>query len=268
MKKIVLATLLSLAFFNGNAQKVNQTNAWLGYTGDYKFSEKWSSSGEFQWRRNEAFSKAMQNEYRIGVNYTFNKKFITTLGYCYVQSFAYGEFMNETPAKYNQYAFTESNIWEQIQLKHENIGRFSLDSRIRAEQRWIENKVKNAQGEYVRDNENISGANAEPWKFRQRLRYRLRVQVPLSRTEMKDNTLFFAASDEIFANVGKNIGANVFDQNRLSLAFGWRFNKDFNVQAGYMNQFIEKSDGSHKENNHTIQMTINYNFDFSKSNKK
>ena len=81
---------------------------------------------------------------------------------------------------------------------------------------------------------------------------------------MKDNTLFFVAADEIFVNFGKNVPANIFDQNRLYLALGWRFTKDTNIQVGYMNQFIEKSDGVHKENNHTLQVALTYNIDFSK----
>jgi hypothetical protein len=41
-----------------------------------------------------------------------------------------------------------------------------------------------------------------------------------------------------------------------------------NLQVGYMNQFIEKSDGNHKEDNHTLQFAITYNLDFTKMFKK
>jgi len=85
---------------------------------------------------------------------------------------------------------------------------------------------------------------------------------------MKDNTLFLVAADEIFANFGEKVTANIFDQNRLYLALGWRFNKDCNIQTGYLNQFIEKGDGVRKENNHTFQLALTYNIDFTKMFKK
>ena len=85
---------------------------------------------------------------------------------------------------------------------------------------------------------------------------------------MADNTLFLVASDEIFANFGQKVTANIFDQNRLILNLGWRFNKDFNIQAGYQNQFIEKGNGIAKENNHTFIAALTYNLDFSKMFQK
>ena len=81
---------------------------------------------------------------------------------------------------------------------------------------------------------------------------------------MKDNTLFLTASDEIYINYGQKVTANIFDQNRLILTLGWRFNKDFNIQTGYQNQFIEKANGVAKENNHTFIAALTYNLDFSK----
>lgn len=269
MKKVLIVIILLSSFKNQiTAQIANQNNGWIFYNGNHKITEKIGLHTEFQWRRNDFLSKPMQNETRLGVDYTINQKVKFTAGWSYTDTFAYGDFKNELPAKYNQYRFYENDAWEQLQLKHDNIGRFSFDSRFRLEQRWIENKVKDANGNYVIDNESISGVNAKPIKFRQRLRYMYRVQVPLSKSEMKDNTLFFAASDEIFLNFGAGVSNNVFDQNRLYLAFGWRFNKDFNIQTGYMNQFIQRGDGLHKENNHTFQLGINYNIDFTKIAKQ
>jgi hypothetical protein len=75
-------------------------------------------------------------------------------------------------------------------------------------------------------------------------------------------------NDEVFVNFGKGVGKNIFDQNRLNFALGWRFNKDFNVQVGYLNQFIEKADGIRNERNHTLLISTVYNFDFTKKKAK
>ncbi|MEY3426197.1 MAG: hypothetical protein RL679_1555, partial [Bacteroidota bacterium] len=67
-----------------------------------------------------------------------------------------------------------------------------------------------------------------------------------------------------FLGFGKGIGKNILDQNRLYGAIGWRFTKDFQVQLGYLNQFIVKSDGVKMERNHTLQIGATYNMDFTK----
>ncbi|HSD13930.1 MAG TPA: DUF2490 domain-containing protein [Flavobacterium sp.] len=277
MKRIFIIVFLTILSFSDAAfaqtfdPKVDQYNAWVFYTGNHKLSEKWGLHTEFQWRRSEGFSDPMQNQVRLGLDYKINKTYMVTAGWSYVETFEYGELAKETPTpKYNQFKFNEQRIWQQFVINHEHVGRFHYDSRFRLEQRWIANLVKENGVDYTRPSDAYLAANpgAEDWRFRQRARYRFRVQVPLSNPEMKDNTLFLVASDEIFANFGKHTTANIFDQNRLYLALGWRFNKDFNIQTGYMNQFIEKGDGVHKENNHTYQLALTYNLDFTKMFKK
>lgn len=263
MKKLVFFLVLPIFMIAQNLPKADQTNAWIFYTGNHKLTEKWGLHTEYQFRRSDGFSNPMQHQVRLGLDYNFTNKVSASFGWSYIESFAYGEFADEVPSKYNNYKFNEQRIWEQFIIKHEHIGRFHFDSRFRLEQRWIAN-FKNfgtsTEPVFLRYDDPSEGE----WKFRQRARYRFRTQFPISRAEMKDNTLFFVAADEIFVNFGEHVTANVFDQNRLYLAFGWRFNKDTNVQLGYMNQFIEKADGVHKENNHTMQVSINYNIDFTK----
>jgi len=81
---------------------------------------------------------------------------------------------------------------------------------------------------------------------------------------MVDNTLFFSISDEIFLGFGKGIGKNVMDQNRFYTGLGWRFTKNIQLQLGYLNQYIIKSDGLHMERNHTLQASLTLQADFSK----
>jgi hypothetical protein len=274
--KLFAALFTVVAFLNTiNAQiadpKVDQTNAWITYTGNHKISEKWGVHTEFQWRRNHFLKDPMQNLLRLGIDYSANNNITISGGWCYVDSYEYGELGNADQAtKYNQFRFNEQRIWEQLGIKHESIGRFQFDSRFRLEQRWIANLVSDGSGGYVRPDAAYIDAHpgTEDWRYRQRVRYRFRVQAPLSRAEMKDNTLFVAVADEIFANFGKQVTANVFDQNRLVVTLGWRFNKDFNIQAGYQNQFIVKANGKAKENNHTLITAITYNLDFTKAIKR
>ncbi|SEP60607.1 DUF2490 domain-containing protein [Flavobacterium urocaniciphilum] len=270
MKKLIYLNLfVFFTIFNLSAQtnKVDQFNGWIFYTGNHKLSDKWGLHTEYQFRRNDGFSSPMQNQVRLGIDYNINKSYSTSIGWSYIETFAYGDFAEEIPSKYNNYKFNEQRIWEQFIIKHEHVGRFHYDSRFRLEQRWIasfKNFGTASEPSFFRYDDPAEGL----WKYRNRARYRFRMQVPLTKSEMKDNTLFLVAADEIFVNLGGHVTSNVFDQNRLYLALGWRFTKDTNIQLGYMNQFIEKGDGLHKENNHTMQVALTHNIDFSKLFKK
>ena len=223
-----------------------QNHAWVMYFGNHKLSENWGIHSEYQWRRSDMFNDWQQSLLRIGVDYYSKQNAQYTVGYGWIRSYEYGE----QPIAHN---LNEHRIWEQFVLKNK-IGRVDLSHRYRLEQRFIENWVKDANAVYYQDG----------FVFRQRVRYRFMVTVPLSRKEMKDNTLFLAVYDEPFLGFGKGIGKNILDQNRLYGALGWRFNKDLNVQLGYLNQYIVKTDGIKVERNHTLQIGLTYNIDFTK----
>jgi len=103
--------------------------------------------------------------------------------------------------------------------------------------------------------------------FRQRVRYRALVFIPLTKKKMQNNTLFLNLNNEVFIGFGKGIGKNVIDQNRFNTALGWRFNNNFNIQIGYLNQYVIKSDGIKTERNHTLLTGLTYNMDFTKKKK-
>jgi hypothetical protein len=149
--------------------------------------------------------------------------------------------------------FNEHRIWEQFILKSK-VGRLNFQHRYPLEQRFLQNWVKDASGNYGMDG----------FLFRQRVRYRLLLTLPISRKEMADNTLFLAVYDEPFLGLGKGIAKNILDQNRLYVALGWRFNPNFNIQLGYLNQFVVKKDGIQAERNNSLQFGLTYNLDFRK----
>jgi hypothetical protein len=73
-----------------------------------------------------------------------------------------------------------------------------------------------------------------------------------------------AVYDEIFIGFGKNVQANVFDQNRLGVLFGYRFNKTFRAEAGYLNQILQFGrlvDGKNVfQNNNGVIVNSLFNF--------
>lgn len=224
-------------------------NAWITYTGNHKLTNKWGIHTEYQWRRADGFENWQQSLLRFGLDYSVNPNVSATAGYGWIITFPYGE----QPVGHE---FEEHRIWEQVNLKSK-YGRFEIQHRYRLEQRFLENWVIGADDVYTKS-DNL---------FRQRIRYRLMIQVPLTKKELTDNTLFLNINDEPFLGFGKGIGKNILDQNRFNLALGWRFNKDFNIQLGYLNQYIVKTDGIKAERNHTLLISTTYNFNFEKLEK-
>jgi hypothetical protein len=52
-----------------------------------------------------------------------------------------------------------------------------------------------------------------------------------------------------------NINNKFFDQNRFYAAAGWRLRKELDLEAGYMNQFVEGR-GEAYVNNNVVQLAI------------
>lgn len=248
IKEIVVSSFLSLISVCLSAQKdiANQQNAWLVYLGNHRLSDKWGLHTEYQFRRADGFREWQQSLLRVGIDYFAASGEQITAGYAWIKSFPYGE----QPI---MHVNNEHRIWQQFITKSK-FRKIEMQHRYRLEQRFIEN---------------WSGSNDETYDmsgylYRQRARYRFQIMIPLSNQELVNNTLFFAASDEVFLGFGKGIGKNILDQNRLYAALGWRFNAACNIQLGYLNQYIVKKDGIQAERNHTLQVSLTYNLDFRK----
>jgi hypothetical protein len=227
-------------------QIVTQTHAWAMYFGNHRLSDHWGIHTEYQWRRHDLFKEWQQSLMRIGVDYYTASDLQLTLGYGWIRSYAYG-------AQPILHDYNEHRIWQQFVVKSRT-GRFDFNHRYRIEQRFLEQwKVLPTDG-----------MEQDGFAFRNRARYRFLITIALNRKELKDNALFLAMYDEPFLQFGKGIGKNILDQNRLYAALGYRFNKDVNLQLGYMNQYIVKPDGIQAERNHTLQVGLTYNLDFRK----
>ena len=68
----------------------------------------------------------------------------------------------------------------------------------------------------------------------------------------------------LFIGFGRGIAKNVLDQNRLYGALGYQVNAAAQLQLGYLFHRVFKPDGIQREDNHTLQMALFYNMDFTK----
>lgn len=258
MRKTILFLLTVIILGNihdANAQnnRLNTSNhiGWYNYFGTFKLPNKFGIHTEYQWRRDNIITDWQQSLLRVGVNYNLNPRVLLRAGYAWIETFPYGEY----PINALGRDFTEHRIFEMVQLSHKE-GMVDFSHRFILEQRFV--------GKYS----SREVQQEDQFPLLNRMRYMIRLQVPLKGKEIKDQTPYLAAYDEILIGFGKNVNANVFDQNRLGILLGYRFTKNVRTEAGYLNQIVQYGrliNGQNTfQNNNGLIINTNFNFDLSK----
>lgn len=99
----------------------------------------------------------------------------------------------------------------------------------------------------------------EGGRYENRIRYMAKLTVPLAGEW--ERPMFLAIYDEVMLNFGKEVGYNLFDQNRLYGALGFTFTPQLKLEVGYLYQLVQlrSLDPAMKnrvENNHTLQIGL------------
>lgn len=250
---IIIFSLFSI--FGVSAQNTritdNNTIGWYTFSGTFKLNQKFGIHTEYQWRRDELISTWQQSLLRIAVNYQLNAKTQLRLGYAWIETFPYGDIPINGFGK----DFTEHRSFQMATIT-DKVSIIDFSHRFMLEQRWV--------GRYTNTNLN----SEDEYLFMNRFRYMFRAQIPLKGKTIADRTPYFAIYDEVFIGFGKNVNENVFDQNRLGLVFGYRFNNTFRMEAGYLNQILqlgrEVTGRNVFQNNNGVIVNTAFNFDLSK----
>jgi len=256
----IIITIVLLVFFQISIAQNNRINTknsigWYNYFGTFKVSDKVGIHTEYQWRRNNFVTNWQQGLLRVGVNYNLNPRVLFRIGYAWIETYPYGEI----PLNGLGRDFTEHRIFEMVQLSHKE-GIVDFSHRFMVEQRFV--------GRYS----SASVTKEDEFPLLNRMRYMVRVQIPLKGKEIKDKTPYVAIYDEVFVGFGKNVNANVFDQNRIGILLGYRLNKNIRIEGGYLNQMLQYgrqiSGKNVFQNNNGFILNSNFNFDLTKKQKK
>jgi hypothetical protein len=258
--KVMFAMLLlmTLVLGIGNSQNTrirdNNNIGWLAYFGTFKLDNKWSIHSEFQFRRENGLADDLQNLYRVGVNYQLHPKVQLRAGGAFIETAAYGDIPINGFGK----SFGERRMYQMVTLNDE-VERVGISHRFLLEQRW--------NGKYS----NASLNKEDIYAYTNRFRYMLRTQVPLKGKKIVNGSPYFAVYDEVFVGFGKNVGENIFDQNRLGILFGYRINDNYRIEGGFLNQIVqlgrEVNGRNVFQNNTGFVINFNLNLDFSKKPK-
>jgi hypothetical protein len=224
---MMLSTKCLFAQLNKTVPKIGN---WTMLFGQVRLNEKIGIHVETQFRDYKLYHQPEQILFRTGAVYHINSSANITIGCALVNNFLYNDERFENPY------MTENRLWQQLLMKN-NLGRFLFEHRYRVEQRWLK-----SQNNHL---------------YRDRIRYLLRLNIPLNKKTIENNTLYLSFYDELFVN----ITSSPFDRNRLFGALGFQFGNGLNLQLGYMAQTV----GIYTK--HYVQTAINYNFDLRKKTK-
>ena len=245
---IVISSLIS----NGQNTRITDRNSigWYAITGIARLHKNIGIQSEYHFRRDQLGAQWQQGLFKIAINYQVHQKVQFRLGYGLAETFAYGDIPVNSFGK----QFTEHRIFEAISF-NDNIGIAGLSHRFMLEQRWI--------GKYSKK----ELEKEDSYSYMNRLRYMLRVQVPLNHKKIEARTVYLAGFNELMLGFGKNVQENIFDQNRMGLLAGYNANKYVRIEGGYMMQILQlgrEMNGSNVfQYNQGIMLNAVVNVDFS-----
>jgi hypothetical protein len=227
----ICSAVLLIGYVNAACAQTNEFSGWAAWFHTQRLSAHWGFSFDGQVRSAHHAGYLKNVLLRPNVNYYFSGNKSATLGYAYVSANGHNASGEKTLRH-------ENRLFEQFIITQKAFTNTAISHRFRLEQRFL-------------------GSTAtQPDVFSQRVRYFLRGIIPFNSESTFTNGTFLALQNEIFANVQNKAKVNnhFFDQNRAYVALGYRINKKVDVEAGYLNQYIQQT--SAHTVNHVAQVVL------------
>ncbi|MGK6352449.1 DUF2490 domain-containing protein [Parapedobacter sp. DT-150] len=187
--------------------------SWTAWFNNVRFNDKWGMNNDIQFRGGRDWSANSLLLVRSGINYHVNTQQTASLGY------ATTLVTNELQA--NGPRITEHRIWQQYVINSPVLS-IPVQHRFRLEQRFLKRPDETA--------------------FAKRARYFIRGIIPISQPLKAPfhRGVYMSFQNELFFNIHnqKALNGRLFDQNRAYASLGFRFSGKYDLEAGYMNQFL------------------------------
>ncbi len=207
--KVPLLLFSQLAFSQDHSSA-----GWAAWFNGVRIKEsRWGLHSDVQLRTGNDWHSSATLLIRPGINYHLTHNQTISAGYA--ATLTTGQTNGITGR------LGEHRIWEQYALFSKLLG-IPVQHRFRLEQRFLR--------------------RADETVFAQRARYFIRGIIPLQQPveEPLARGGFVSLQNELFFNIQHRsaTNGNVFDQNRAYASIGYRFSRRYDVEAGYMNQFV------------------------------
>ncbi|WP_139925767.1 DUF2490 domain-containing protein [Hymenobacter sp. DG01] len=244
---LLLPSLLLLLLHPGAAQQLRPgtsppptrpgtRNAWLLFFSDSRLSRRWGLHAEAQLIRARTSELDGQNVVRLGVNYHAAPALVLSGGYAHSRSYLEAGLTSPISAP-------EHRLYQQVQLQ-DNKSRVKFQHRYRLEQRWVQLMP------------------AHSYTYLNRMRYQLRLALPLMGRELAPGVPFAVASDELFLGFGRHETNSFIKQNRAYAGLGYQISKAASVEVGYLNQLVQLRQENRYEVSENVQLSLSFHPDF------
>ncbi|MDP3609171.1 MAG: DUF2490 domain-containing protein [Methylophilus sp.] len=222
-KLYLLIVLLGINAFALADDTIEDGRFWLTLSHDYHINDKWRVNLHLQPRWREEGREFDQIIYRPGIYYKVNSELSLGIGYGYILT----HLLNSGNTH-------EQRLWEDVLYQTNITDDIKFLSRSRLEQRHLE------------------GQSDVAHRFRQMVRF----SVP-TRLMSGLSAVFY---DEYFINFNSADWGVLrgFDQNRAFIGVNYQFNKQANMDVGYLNQYINRPNIDAE--NHVFAITVNTQF--------
>lgn len=213
----ICSIIFLIGYVRTATAQANELSGWAAWFHTQRFSKHWGASFDGQFRSAHHADYLKNVLLRPNLNYYFGNK-SATVGYAYVSA-------NGRTSAGDKTFRSENRIFEQFIITQKAGVNTAISHRFRLEQRFL------------------GATPTQQEVFSQRIRYFIRSVIPFNNEPTFSKGTFVALQNEMFANVQNNAKVNnhVFDQNRAYVAFGYRINKKIDIEAGYLNQYIQQT---------------------------
>lgn len=235
---IVLTVLLQILWLSDSVCQKNITNQnlyWTRFFNQWAINERFTLHSEFEnrrfWTPNTQHHFITHNH----LHYRVSKNFDAALGYTYsIQS-------PQIPDGRSNLVVPEHRPFQEFNYTNPINTKLVFGQRLRIDERFFR---KNNGKELL-----------DGYDFNFRFRYRLQISYILN-NKSKQTKDIIKFSDELMINAGKRIVNNIFDQNRISVAWEHNINKNWSAEVSYINWFQQRSSGVDFFNRDITRLTI------------
>lgn len=249
---VAVCWLLALSSYGQN-ERISDSNSigWYTYNGDHKLDERWQLHTEYQWRRIDFIRTWQQSLARVGLIYVLSDRVQVSAGYTNFITYPYGRY----PSSDQGVPVPEHRIYQDVEAA-DTLGRLQLAHRVRLEQRWLAQLSES------------NPRNVASWEYQNRIRYQISLTYPLKGPTVDDGEFYLNAFDELFISFGKNVGENIYNQNRISGGLGYQFSDDFQIELNYFNRILQHAELEPRtqrrifDYDNGFRLNVNFSFDF------
>ena len=206
---------------------------WLKLSSDAPLAGPWHLYSELEARQ---ANSQMGYQYlgRVGVRRYLGPSFALTAGYVLARNEAdlsHATDLTTTP---------EHRFYQEVAVNDAD-GAVRVSHRLRVEERWLRPALE------------------APFRFAPRLRYQLRLVVPLARGgRLPVGAFYVVAADELFASLGQQAPRGSFlEENRASAGLGRRLSSALTAEVAYLHQ-SQQGSGSAARSRNALQLSVGY----------